>query len=653
MIFNYRYLQEKKVIKKILISLIAFFLILFIFRTPLVRMVINSRIARFNEGHHAELHIGKLRMKGLLGVRLNDVFLKPLNGDTLFKATEIMADLKFRTLIGGKLSLKALAISDAALTVKWKDSTNNYSFLGLHDQAGNQNTAETNTGFNIRVEKILSMIFNIVPSGVNIRNFRISSTTPKLYSSLYIKRMVIQKNEFGLLIRQKNHLADCDWIIKGIVDKYDREIHLRCYPAHSGKVIIPYIQEKFGAYIAMDTLQLNFSSEHSESGKLPLHCSFNVKGLKIKHGRISADEVGFDKLLVSMNINIGDNYIEIDSSSELGFNKMLLNPYLRYRNDVSKKITLRLDKREFPAADLFESLPEGLFTNFKGFTSSGNLSYHLYFDADLSNPDSLVFESDLKSRHFIIKNFGISDLTRINNTFEYTAYEKGEPVASFIVGSENPNYIGLDKISNYLKNAVLTSEDAFFYQHRGFIMESMKEAIATDIKEKRFARGGSTITMQLVKNIFLNRNKTVARKLEEALIVWIIENCALTSKERMFEVYLNIIEWGPGIYGIQAASHFYFNKKPQNLTLSESIFLASIIPRPKGFMYCFNTDRSLKEYESNAIGRITERMVKYNFILPEDTAKTVLFKLTGKAKDLLKTDDTIQPDTLLYPETIF
>ena len=78
--------------------------------------------------------------------------------------------------------------------------------------------------------------------------------------------------------------------------------------------------------------------------------------------------------------------------------------------------------------------------------------------------------------------------------------------------------------------------------------------------------------MQLVKNVFLSRKKTIARKAEEALIVWLIENNNLTSKERMFEVYLNIIELGPGIYGVGEASRFYFNKKPAELTLSESIF---------------------------------------------------------------------------------
>ena len=121
----------------------------------------------------------------------------------------------------------------------------------------------------------------------------------------------------------------------------------------------------------------------------------------------------------------------------------------------------------------------------------------------------------------------------------------------------------------------------------------VKSAIQ-NIKERRFARGGSTISMQLVKNVFLTRKKTVARKAEETLIVWIIENTRLATKERMFEVYLNIIEWGPKIYGVTDAARFYFDKDPSELNLSESLYLASIVPKPKFYRYSFDSYGNLR-----------------------------------------------------------
>jgi hypothetical protein len=100
--------------------------------------------------------------------------------------------------------------------------------------------------------------------------------------------------------------------------------------------------------------------------------------------------------------------------------------------------------------------------------------------------------------------------------------------------------------------------------------------------------------MQLVKNVYLNRQKTLVRKIEEILIVWIIENSNMSSKQRMFEVYLNLIEWGRNVYGIGEASRFYFNKHPSQLELGESIFLASIVPRPKSGLNFFQGDGSLR-----------------------------------------------------------
>ena len=100
--------------------------------------------------------------------------------------------------------------------------------------------------------------------------------------------------------------------------------------------------------------------------------------------------------------------------------------------------------------------------------------------------------------------------------------------------------------------------------------------------------------MQLVKNVYLNRQKTLARKIEEILIVWIMENGHLSSKQRMFETYLNLIEWGRNVYGIGEASRYYFSKHPVELTIGESIFLASIVTKPKSGLYRFEGDGSLR-----------------------------------------------------------
>ena len=144
--------------------------------------------------------------------------------------------------------------------------------------------------------------------------------------------------------------------------------------------------------------------------------------------------------------------------------------------------------------------------------------------------------------------------------------------------------------------------------------------------------------MQLVKNVFLNREKKLQRKAEEAMIVWLIENNALTSKDRMFEVYLNVIEWGPNVYGAVEAAKFYFDKEPSKLSVEEAIYLAMIIPRPKKFKWCFDDEGKLRDSYEQYFSTISGRMLNAELISEKEkdkiSCKNVV--LTGDAANMLK-----------------
>ena len=129
-----------------------------------------------------------------------------------------------------------------------------------------------------------------------------------------------------------------------------------------------------------------------------------------------------------------------------------------------------------------------------------------------------------------------------------------------------------------LKKAIRITEDAAFYKHEGVDWEELKESIKKNISEKGFSRGGSTISQQLSKNLFLSTEKSLVRKLRELFITYRLEN--EISKNRIYHIYLNIIEFGPGVFGVQAASKYYFNKKVQNLSLTEIVRLTAVIPKP-------------------------------------------------------------------------
>ena len=141
--------------------------------------------------------------------------------------------------------------------------------------------------------------------------------------------------------------------------------------------------------------------------------------------------------------------------------------------------------------------------------------------------------------------------------------------------------VPLSRISPFLIQAVLIAEDDKFFEHEGFDWASMRKALETNMEKKRVRRGGSTITQQLAKNLFLDPGQSIWRKLREAAIAWMLERDL--SKKRILELYLNLIEWGDDIYGAEAAAQIYFKCPAAGLSLSQAIRLASVLPNPHRF----------------------------------------------------------------------
>ncbi|MEE9332438.1 MAG: monofunctional biosynthetic peptidoglycan transglycosylase [Methylophilaceae bacterium] len=140
-------------------------------------------------------------------------------------------------------------------------------------------------------------------------------------------------------------------------------------------------------------------------------------------------------------------------------------------------------------------------------------------------------------------------------------------------------WVEYSKISNNLKRAVIASEDAKFLQHQGFDWEGIKLALEKNLKKGKLVAGGSTITQQLAKNLFLSSDRTLLRKLEEVWITLMLEN--MLSKQRIYEIYLNVIEWGNGVFGAEAAARHYYNKGVYSLSTTQAAKLAVMVPNPR------------------------------------------------------------------------
>jgi hypothetical protein len=617
-------------------------------RNTVFQYYLQKKVNAFNTANKAELVISHAKIHGLSSLEIRGLSLKPIQGDTLLIIDTAYASVSFWNLFVGRIVMSDFELKGFSLNLVRRDSLTNYMFLVEKRKISSSADTVPVRNYAARASVMLRAVFDKIPDQLLVKDFSLRSTTNGHQVSFWLDQLNIEDHIFNTNILLRENDTVQNWKFEGELDPHDRKANVRIYRQDGQKMSFPYIKFKYDARVEFDTLQFSLAESRNEDELVSLSGVAGISGLVVEHRRISTEKVVFNKTYLNYTFNIGRDYLEIDSATVVTFNNISVNPYVRYRPKPSKQLVLRVHKNDFPAEDLFSSLPEGLFQSLKGMKVAGKLDFRLDFELDMANPDSLKFDVYLDPKRFRIVQYGETDLGRMNNSFEYTAYEQGVPVRTFFVGPENPNFRPLDQIPSYLKNAVMNSEDGAFYGHRGFLIESFRESIVANIKARRFVRGGSTISMQLVKNVFLNRNKTVARKLEEALIVWMIENKGITTKDRMYEVYLNIIEWGPMVYGAQEGAKFYFNKDVSKLSLAEAIYMASVIPRPKLFKYSFDTAGNLRDYIHNYYTFMSEKMLRKEMITQEDFDRlTPSVELKGPAKLLLRPKDSVPADSLM------
>lgn len=186
------------------------------------------------------------------------------------------------------------------------------------------------------------------------------------------------------------------------------------------------------------------------------------------------------------------------------------------------------------------------------------------------------------------------------------------------------NYVPLSKISPYLQKTIVLTEDSNFYNHKGFDWNAIEKNAREGWETGVFKRGGSTITQQLAKNMFLSKDRTIIRKVLEAVITDRIEHTL--SKKDILERYLNVVEFGKGVYGIKSAARFYFRKHPAELTIVESAFLAMVLPNPIKYSSSYYR-KELTPFARKRLSRIVEDMYRYHRI-SEDEYNTAIYQVS-------------------------
>jgi hypothetical protein len=289
------------------------------------------------------------------------------------------------------------------------------------------------------------------------------------------------------------------------------------------------------------------------------------------------------------------------------------------------RFSATLKVKPLPCQVALAALPSELTPNLQGFKLSGTFSTDLHMGVDfgdLDEPIDLGGLVGIEGCKVIEAPDAVDAEKRLLGTFEQTVQLEPGKWQTFFAGPENPEWVPYADISPHLINSIMTTEDNGFFRHRGFIPSEFRSALQQNLQKGYFRLGASSITMQMVKNVLLSREKTLSRKLQELFLTWYLEHHL--TKERILEIYFNVIEFGPGIYGIGRAARHYFGKPAKELEPREAAFFSSILPSPKRryVQYCHATGTVDAKWDAY-LKRIIRKNHERNRLTDEEYDKAV------------------------------
>ena len=305
-----------------------------------------------------------------------------------------------------------------------------------------------------------------------------------------------------------------------------------------------------------------------------------VHALSLRRPELSAEPVGpwsFDAALKARARLDGNELVVLKSEAHLGDVRAELSGRIATGSGM-RQVEGRLRVPLSGCQSVLDAMPHGLLPLVHGLRLSGSFGIDFQVRYDSSAPKDthvgLSVQNECRVREVP------QELSAHRFEHPFTREVKapdGSPV-DVDSGPGTPSWVSIDDMSKHLETAILICEDSRFHAHAGFDFRALEDAIKDDLKQGRFARGASTVSMQLAKNLYLGKEKTLGRKLQEALLTMLLEQ--QLDKRRILELYLNVVELGPGLYGVGDAAQYYFATPARALTLGQSLYLATLLPNP-------------------------------------------------------------------------
>jgi len=467
--------------------------------------------------------------------------------------------------------------------------------------ANKKNEKEVITSFGI--DKLFYFV-EMIPKNLLLTNV----TFDYLGNSSSIKSLHRNINEISFIGVGcgSNHFHD----FSGVLDVNAARIEFELNKKTSETIDVRF---ESGKVLCVKTAYIRLEINNSDSIS---YAHLNLKILfpkMLKAKKSNAD--CYKRLTLNIFFKSNNSCISVEKSSFIELDNIKFNfngLFARENNKVIIKIT---------SGSLFINRLLNEFGELKYFYLyqkyvSGNIKLNVTASIDLSNLISSHFKIRVKDELLI--NEAKLNVRYLSNDFTHKIIEDGHLLREIEISVKSPTYVSLRDVPSNLVNAVLLSEDGRFYKHNGFDQEEFGKSLIINIINRRFLRGGSTISMQLAKNLFLNGERTISRKLEEIFLTHLIENVCNLGKDRILELYLNIIEFGKDVYGISEAANYYFDKELKQISFQEALVLTYIIPRPKFFLdaVAINSPTLLENLKKH-MDRVSKNMLKRKLITEE------------------------------------
>ncbi len=327
------------------------------------------------------------------------------------------------------------------------------------------------------------------------------------------------------------------------------------------------------------------------SGLARVEGQVRVDGLNVSHSLLARDtvrDVGFDlDLAAEIDPNKPRVILHHAHVQRHGVELRLDGEVLHPTERRERRYQLHAEVSPTSCQQVLEAIPTAMVPSLQGFELGGNFSLGIDVDVEFADLDALTLAGGVGLANCrVLERPPRAGAERLANGFTHRVTMRDGRLRAVHLYSGSSSFTPLSSISRHMVQAVLTTEDGGFWRHKGFLPSQFRTALRRNLEAGRVRLGASTITMQMVKNVLLSHERTLARKLQEMILTWYVET-ALT-KERIMEIYLNIVELGPGIYGVTRAADHYFGKRPADLTPPEAVYLALMLPSPvrRHAQYC-------------------------------------------------------------------